>query len=618
MRQSAAVYDVMAAAICGISPRKVRLCCAFEAPHNVWQRALAIEGCGPQLDRAFRLAGLEEELPVLLRDTLRQATSNAVQAALRVHPQVSELAMLASGLGIRVMLLKGAARLLSGEFPGARSVADIDVLVARTDAKALFSALREKLDYQPNPDSPAYHLPSLSRHDSLPIELHLRLSERGSSLDSAMWLDPRELETGKGVVHLPSVTNMVLHTLEHAVVGHWATRYRLRDVADVAAIWAGDVNEDAVNKFVRESVRSSEMQTLLSAARYIQPAIPVGHRAGWRTVSRVGRTRLAAAVAIANPRRAGRAVSIASVLAELRPSALGQLARVAWRRYGTASIALCASALSGCAEGTRSEPPIVPAFVYVSDESGHAELYRFRNDSTVRLTFGGVDNLDPHVIAGRLAFTSFRDGNAEVYLADSEALIQKRLTQSSSYDGEPSLDPGAQRIAFVSNRGGVPRIWLVDSTGLSAAALQTGSSDAIPERSPAWSPSGDRIAFTSTRTGTSQVYVVASGGGLATQVTHESGGAFTPDWMGDGNALLYVTDIGTPSVRKIVVASGVTSDYASHSLGVGDPSCTNKSCVVVEDPFGTSGRIVALSTRGGSPFPLLTRSARERQPAVIR
>jgi len=53
---------------------------------------------------------------------------------------------------------------------------------------------------------------------------------------------------------------------------------------------------------------------------------------------------------------------------------------------------------------------------------------------------------------GRIAFTSNRDGNSEIYTMNPDGSDQKRLTFNSSSgldsDGDPTLSPDGKKIAF--------------------------------------------------------------------------------------------------------------------------------------------------------------------------
>lgn len=265
--------------------------------------------------------------------------------------------------------------------------------------------------------------------------------------------------------------------------------------------------------------------------------------------------------------------------------------------------------------GTTTVP--VPAFVFVSNESGVEQLYRFRNDTITRLTFSNWTDRDPHSAAGKLVFTSYRDGNAEIYLAGNDGSNVVRLTSSPSLDEQAALHPAASRIAFVSARSGTPRLWAMNADGSDQVALVTGSPSYVPERAPAWSPTGDRLAFTSTRTGTSQVWMMPAAGGVPVQITFESGGAFDPVWSADGTAVLYTTSYGMMVLRSVNVSTGEVMTYASGGADLGQPSCGASMCLVVSGAYGSAGDVVAYTAAGSQPKAVVTRSGNDVHPAVL-
>ena len=299
-------------------------------------------------------------------------------------------------------------------------------------------------------------------------------------------------------------------------------------------------------------------------------------------------------------------------------------------RAGLLAVAVVASA--ACDESGPLDV-VVPAFVFVSGEQQEAELYLWSGDTLTRLTSNAFADEEPHVAAGRLVFTSDRDGNPEIYLADVRATTPRRLTTQTATDGEPALHPAGNRLAFVSARSGTPRLWTMDTLGGSLEALPTGSATFIPERAPAWSPHGDRVAFTSARTGTSQVFIVDATGGVAAQLTSEAGGAFDPAWSATGTHIVYATGAGTPRLRSVPVAGGDAVDYAvAADTALGEPSCTEHFCVVVRGAYGADGDIVAYGapravqsgvgvppppSKAGGMRVLVARVGNDRQPAVI-
>ena len=76
--------------------------------------------------------------------------------------------------------------------------------------------------------------------------------------------------------------------------------------------------------------------------------------------------------------------------------------------------------------------------------------------------------------AGRpkIAFSSTRDGDSEIYVMDRDGSNQVRLTNDPARDYDPSWSPDGERIVFVSRRnGGVDRVYVMDSGGRNLKGL---------------------------------------------------------------------------------------------------------------------------------------------------
>ena len=170
----------------------------------------------------------------------------------------------------------------------------------------------------------------------------------------------------------------------------------------------------------------------------------------------------------------------------------------------------------------------------------------------------------------RVAFSSTRDGNPEIYVANRDGSNVRRITNHPSIDITPTWSPTGTQIAFTSDRSGTPQIYVVGSDGLNVSKrssdgycdrptwspapyneiayssrsgpgfdirvidLATGQSTALTNgegtnESPAYSPNGRHIVFTSTRAGKVQVFTMARDGKNVRQVTR-TGNNEKPDW----------------------------------------------------------------------------------------
>lgn len=620
---ASAIYDFIVDVVRGRPTTAEERQRTFAEPLGRWHRILGFDGCAVQFDRALQRSGLNAEVPAPLRALLRAATSDSLRNGLLVHRQLAEVAAACARAGIRVMALKGAARLLDGELPGTRSIADIDLLALPADAPRLHALLQRELGYAIDREGYAHHLAGLTRPGSLGIEVHVRLTPSPLPLDAEIWVGTRSVLLAGQPIELPSPTSLLLHTLEHAVRVNWTARYRLRDILDVAALFTADVDRERVLAHVAASDARRPMETLLAAAGALQPAIPMRTAGAWRTVRRVGRARLALASIPRTPRIAERWFRYVGVVAEGSPRIIGRLGLDLARRMATRATAAIALVfgVAACDSPVAPQPLTVTPFVFASNSGGSWALYRSSAGSVARISGAGINDREPNSVGRHLVFTSLRDGDAEIYAttlnADLTLGTQTRLTSEYGNDDDPALDPSAMTIAFVSGRTGTPRIWLMGADGTNPRPLDTGSPDYIPEGAPRWSPTGDRLIFTSTRTGTSQVYVVAAAGGTPLQLSHETRGGFTPSWMPDGRRVLYTSLSGAGQVMSVPAAGGDATVFATDAEGLGEATCGTAFCLAVASPLGGAGHVVALTTQGRSTGLALPRVADDHRPVLL-
>ena len=613
---SAGVYDLAAAVTRRRLPDVAARRRAFAAPLALWRRVLGFEGCAATFGDGLSTIGLADEPPPELRALLQQARSASLRSAVLIHRQLPAIAALATEHDVAALVLKGAARVLDGQTPGRRSIADIDLLVRPGDATRFHELLQRELGYTIADAGAPHHLPGLTRPGCLGIEVHVRLGDVPTPLDEAIWKDARSVPVGSAALLIPAATPLLLHTLEHAAALNWNVRYRLRDVSDVAELHTGAVSASDLRAFVTAHPERHAMETLLSAAHEIEPRIPCRRPAAWRTIRRVSVTRLTLATGPRERLVADRVFRYAGVVAEGSPRAILRAGLGLARRLRAGMAVLPLVALAACSDPSGSTVVPVPAFLFTSNAAEPRGIYRFADGVVTRLSAPGDHDINPHSAAGRVVFTSHRDGNAEVYSSDLELGGQLRLTSDPWSDTSPALHPEGGTIAFVSNRSGAPRLWLMDSDGTNQRPLETGSATFVPEGSPAWSPSGDRLSFTSTRTGTSQVFVVASGGGQAVQLSHEATGAFLPAWTGDGNGVLFTTEAGRSTVRVVPRAGGDWRPLASTEDPLRDGACIGTVCLAVAGAEG-DGDIVFIPRIGGVPRLVVGGVADTGEPAVL-
>src|SRR5437899_2073196 len=77
-------------------------------------------------------------------------------------------------------------------------------------------------------------------------------------------------------------------------------------------------------------------------------------------------------------------------------------------------------------------------------------------------------------VQGKIAFTSNRDGNVEIYVMNADGTGVTRLTNSVGYDQDPAWSPDGTQIAFASTRDDGPpfyEIYLMNADGTGARRL---------------------------------------------------------------------------------------------------------------------------------------------------
>jgi Tol biopolymer transport system component len=182
-----------------------------------------------------------------------------------------------------------------------------------------------------------------------------------------------------------------------------------------------------------------------------------------------------------------------------------------------------------------------------ADYHGNFDIYGTNPDGVTgqaQLTSNPADDYEPawSPDGRKIAFTSFRDGNSEIYVMNADGSGQTRLTNNSADDREPNWTPDG-RISFTSGRDGSSEIYVMNTDGNNQTRI---TNNPASDSQPAWSPDGAKIAFVSDRGagGTEAIYTMNSDGTGVTELTSpRSGGGFyeAPDWSPDGEKIVFGT-----------------------------------------------------------------------------
>jgi len=182
---------------------------------------------------------------------------------------------------------------------------------------------------------------------------------------------------------------------------------------------------------------------------------------------------------------------------------------------------------------------------------------------------GGVANYLPSWSPDgkSIVYSTGRDGDTEIYLADADGKNAKRLTKSKGIDTSPVFNPATgRRIAFVSSRSGRPQIYTMSFDGTDVQQVTDEESDA---QNPAYSPDGKMIAFAwqKPRTGF-DIFLYDTVTQRFTQLTESAGNNERPSWAPDGKHIafqsnrsgttqIYAMTVDGKKVRPLTNTSGI-------------------------------------------------------------
>ncbi len=245
---------------------------------------------------------------------------------------------------------------------------------------------------------------------------------------------------------------------------------------------------------------------------------------------------------------------------------------------------------------------------FTSGRDGNSEIYAMNGngDFPVNVSNDAAADVDPawSPDGTKLAFTSDRDGDNEIYVLDWASKSLTQLTVNAADDGEPAWSPNGDLIAFRSNRDGDNDIWKMTATGGSPTDLTSFSSDSNNDTAPAWSPDGSEIAFRrASGGGNGEVFRMSSDGQGHTNLTNNSADDGAPAWSPDG--------------RTIAFHSARDGNYEIYTMTRGGASVTRRTTNTVDDKdptYAPSGSGIAFASKRDGNDEIYTATATGGSP----
>ena len=182
------------------------------------------------------------------------------------------------------------------------------------------------------------------------------------------------------------------------------------------------------------------------------------------------------------------------------------------------------------------------------------DIFRANPDGTnlVRLTdTPGYDAEASYSPDGKqIVFTSFRDGNAEIYIMDADGTNPRRITHAKGYDGGPFFSPDGKRLIYRSDRkdNDLLQIFVNNTAGTAERAL---TNNEYVNWGPSWYLDSRHIIYATSRHGHQnyELYLMDVDSGDDVRITYHEGFDGLPVFSPDGKRLMW-TSSGRTADKK--------------------------------------------------------------------
>jgi TolB protein len=207
---------------------------------------------------------------------------------------------------------------------------------------------------------------------------------------------------------------------------------------------------------------------------------------------------------------------------------------------------------------TEAEPPKGPAY-------SRSARYRWEFPETMDIFTADSDGRDLKRLTdtpgydaegsyspdgSQIIFTSFRDGDGEIYIMDSSGKNPRRITHAKGYDGGPFFSPDGRRIIYRSDRKGndLLQVYMNNPEGTAERAL---TQNEFVNWGPYWHPDGTHMIYATSKHGHSnyELYLMNVDTGAEERITYHEGFDGLPVFSPDGKRLMW-TSSGRTADRK--------------------------------------------------------------------
>ena len=178
---------------------------------------------------------------------------------------------------------------------------------------------------------------------------------------------------------------------------------------------------------------------------------------------------------------------------------------------------------------------------FTSYQDGNPNLYFWRWGGKPQLVSGHEGlNAGASQCKDKLLVTLSKNGtNTDIYqIHPNTGAIEARLTDHWGIDTSPSWSADCSKVAFVSDRAGSPQIYVMDADGSNQRRL---TFEGDYNTSPDWSPRGNSILYTRRGAGNNFDIYSVDLKGYSERLTENQGSNKDPSWSPNGQYIVFTS-----------------------------------------------------------------------------